>query len=176
MSGKTLRFFSVIGCAAALLPLAGCAMVTDLISPDFLSTLGIDPATVIRPPGAIVIAFQNSTSGVADFGATVASSLLTTTGDLQYVYARDVAANQTRTMVVDCPVGVVAPGAPLGGGAAAAIVVGGSVNATLAYAGAPLVEGVDFVCGDVIEIRVVETGIDAENLAVLLQVQVLAGR
>lgn len=175
MSGKTLRFFSVIACAAVLLPLAGCAIVTDMINPDFLTALGVDPDTVIASAGTIIIAFQNSTTGVADFGATVATSSSSTTDDLEYVYARDVAADETRTMVVDCPLATVVPGATISGTEAVAIVTGGNVDATVTYAGAELVEGVDFVCGDVIEIRIVETGTDAEDLAVELQVQVLPG-
>jgi len=176
MSGRMLRFSSAIGCAAVLLSLAGCAMATDLVNPSFLSTFGIDPATIIQSPGRVVIAFQNSTSGVADFGATVASSLSTTAQDIEYVYARDVAANETRTMVVECPAGVIIPGAPIGGAVLAASVVSDAAVAAVAYAGAPLIEGDDFFCGDVIEIRVVETGVDAATVVVELQVQVLAGR
>jgi hypothetical protein len=151
-------------------------MVADLINPEFLSILGLDPATVIRAQGSTIIAFQNSTTGVADFGATVAPSVNATTQDTQFIYSRDVASNETRTMVVTCPVGTIIPGAPLGGAVAVANVVGANIAATVTYEGAPLVEGVDFVCGDVIEIRIVETGADAANLAVVLQVQVLAGR
>ncbi|MBU0617817.1 MAG: hypothetical protein KKI02_08880 [Planctomycetes bacterium] len=169
MSGKMLRFSSAIGCAAVLLSLAGCAMATDLINPSFLSTLGIDPATIIRSQGRVVIAFQNSTSGVADFGAHVSSGLSATEQDSDVIYVEDVPANETRTMVVDCPAAVVTPlGSSVFGEVAGMVMV--------EYAGAPLVEGDDFFCGDVIEMRIVETGTGTADPVFDYRVQVLPGR
>ena len=183
MSGRLLRFSSAIGCATLLLSLAGCAMVTDLINPSFLSTLGVDPATVIRPQGRVVIAFQNSTVATVDFGATVASSLTALESSTDYVYARDVAPNETRTMVVDCPAPVIMPIAPIGGTMATAIGQGAEVEGStvedttfvVVYAGAALEEGRDYECGDVVEVRVLQTG-DVEELETSIRVQVLPGR
>jgi hypothetical protein len=185
MSGKVLRFFAVTGCAAVWLSLVGCAMVTDLISPNFLATLGIDPATVIQPQGRVIIAFQNSTIATTDFGATVASSVAALATDPVYVYARDVAPDETRMMVVECPVAAILPSAPIGGSELTAVGSGTrtsgqtteTVDFALAYQGAVLQEGLDFECGDVIEVRVVQTGGGTDTtIAVTLQVQVLAGR
>jgi hypothetical protein len=185
MSGRTFRMVVLLGCLVTVLPLLGCALFTDMLNPDFLSALGVDPATVIRPRGVVVIAFKNSTIATTDFGASVASSLATLETDPQYVYARDVGPNETRTMVVDCPVGVIAPSAPIEGNVATAVGEGTqtsgqtteAVTFSLVYMGSPLVAGSDFDCGDVVEVRVVQTGGGADGaIVVTLEVRVLAGR
>jgi len=147
-----------------LVPLTGCLLAADLVNPTVLSAVGLDPATIIPPQGRVLIAFQNSTQGVAAFAAVAYDSAL----DAILVSATDVAANETRTMVVDCPVGAVIP-----------LMAGTVVNDALAevvYAGAPLVAGTDFVCGDVIEVRLIQLGAAADAAAFEMQVQVLAGR
>jgi hypothetical protein len=184
MSGRMLWIVALVGGLAVLLPLLGCALATDMLNPDFVSALGFDPATVIRPGGAVVIAFENSTIATTDFGASVASSLALLETDPQYVYARDVGPNETRTMVVGCPVGVIAPSAPIGDSVATAVGAGSqtadqatqAVAFNLTYMGSPLLAGRDFVCGDVIEIRVIQTGEDATSATFAITVRVLAGR
>jgi hypothetical protein len=151
-------------------------MATDLMNPEFLASLGFDPDTIIRPQGRVVIAFQNSSSGVAEFGATLADSLNATEEEFDYVYASGVQPNETRTLVVECSVKVITPGAPFGGSSLAVIVTSEEAESTLAYGGDALEEGDDFLCGDVIEIRVIETATDAENTGIALQVQVLPGQ
>jgi len=84
------------------------------------------------------------------------------------VSATDVAGNDTRTMVVECPVGVVTP---LG---IVALVEDTAVELT--YAGAPLVSSTDFVCGDVIEMRLVQLAGVGGAVELGIEVRVLAGR
>ncbi len=168
MSSNSLRLLMLVVCLPLLMLPAGCVFVADLLNPGIVSAVGIDPATIIPPQGRVVIAFQNSTQYPADFFAVVSDDILDENADFFVVTGTDVAANDTRTMAVDCPVGDVLP-------ASAFIVVGDTV-VEVPYAGVPLRSGAEFVCGDVIEMRVVQTAVGADAAAFTIEVQILAGR
>jgi len=165
-----------------LVPASGCFVATDLLNPEFFSALGFDPATIIPPQGRLVIAFRNATSFPADFYAITWNDPTGAAADFELVFATGVEGGETRTMVVDCPVGAVLPGAAGQGTAAPAAVVYAVAETaasviSLTYEGSALLSGNDFVCGDVIEIRVAQTGEEATDAgAYSLQVQVLPGR
>jgi hypothetical protein len=164
MSGNSLRLFLLVACLPLLAPLMGCFFATDLLNPQVLSAVGFDPATIIPPQGRVVIAFQNSTEYPADFFAVVSDNILDETAPRSVISASNVAANETRTLVVDCPVGDVLPTAVL-------VDVDGAVT-QVDYAGAPLSSGSEFVCGDVIQMRVTQLAAGA----FAIEVQILPGR
>ena len=168
MSGRSLRFCLLVAGLPVLATLTGCVVAADLVSPAFLSSLGFDPGTVIPSQGRVVIAFRNATTYPAAFAAVVSDDARDATSNALTVSATDVAGNDTRTMVVECPVGVVTP---LG---IVALVEDTAVELT--YAGAPLVSSTDFVCGDVIEMRLVQLAGVGGAVELGIEVRVLAGR
>lgn len=168
MRGNTSRLFMLVAGLPLLAPLTGCFMATDLLNPGVLSAIGFDPETIIPPQGRVVIAFQNSTQGVALFAAAVSDDVRDVTSNVVMASATNVAANETRTMVVDCPVGIVTP-------ALFAVVLNDAIT-EVAYNGAPLAAGTDFVCGDVIEMRLVQVGDGAAADVFEIQIRVLPGR
>jgi hypothetical protein len=185
MTRSKLQILALAGCGLLLLPVLGCAFAADLINPDFLRQVGFDPATIVPPAGKVLVAFTNDTSASATFYAyyTEASleGVVLTGGNLTSL----VDAGTTRSEAVDCPFETTAPGR-LGGGAAdttAAIVNDPAGQVVVAYAGTPLVMGLDFVCGDLIEIQLIQTGAgtgqddgDAAQGQYDLRVQVHPGR
>jgi hypothetical protein len=169
MSGRTLWIVALLGCLVTVLPLLGCALFTDMLNPDFLSALGVDPATVISSQGRLVIAFDNATQfTLSECFVSIADAPDAPTEDFQTVSVRDIPANETRSRVLDCPVQVVLPGS--------ATVQQNGTETTVDYAGAPMLLGYDFLCGDVIEMRVVQSGEDAASADFAITVRVLAGR
>ena len=169
MSGRTLRIVALAGCLATALPLLGCALFTDMLNPDFLSSLGLDPATIISSQGRLVIAFDNATQfTLSECFVSVADAPDALTEDFLTVSARDIPANETRTRVLDCPVRVVVPGS-------ATVQQNGS-ETMVDYDGAMMLLGDDFLCGDVIEMRVVQSGEDPASADFAIMVRVLAGR
>ena len=169
MSGKTLRFFSLVGCLTLLSPLMGCAMAIDLVSPDFIATLGLDPATVIPSQGRIVIAFKNSTQfTIAECFVSIAVDNSTSAEDYIRISARDIAANETRTMLADCPVGIILPGS--------AVVQQDAGGPAVEYGGGAIMCGYDYLCGDVIQVEVVQSGDDTATAAFSIEVKVIPGQ
>lgn len=137
----------------ALFALTGCAFVTDLINPNFLTSLGIDPQVVIRSQGKIIIAFKNSTAATVAFMSAITSDdsqidadNILTNEDLDIWDVYNLAANETRTVVVDCPVYLVQP--------LTAVAIGTEGVTELTYEGFVLFEGDAYRCGDVIEMEV----------------------
>jgi len=167
MRRETQRLFVLIAGVALLLPMPGCFVATDLLNPGILSAVGVDPATVIPSQGRLLITYRNMTSGVAYFTSIVADDLAQAETDPTLVFATEVGASEMQTMVVDCPVGIMSP---IGAG-----VITDTAVAELTYGGSPLYSGEDYVCGDVIEVRLVETG-GTEGVQYSLEVRVLAGR
>ena len=167
MSGKSLRFVAFVIGLPLLLPLTACFMAVDLVNPAFVSALGVDPATVIPSQGRLVIAFNNATQyDVAAAVAAVSHKASPSASDFTTVAATDIPANETHTMVVDCPVQIVVPGGMT-------VLVDGAAADAL-YTGSPMLAGEDFRCGDVIEIQVVEVGASGGTFEI--RVRVLAGR
>lgn len=148
--------------------LAGCGVVGDLISPALLTNLGVD-ASLVGQPGRLVVAFSNRTTSSATFQvASIAGS--GTTGAKQS--ALNVPANAVAGISLDCPIAQVAPGTLAEEGivgADAVIVAGNAVD----YAGAVLQASVDYNCGDVIEVQLIQ-GTGDTDFSVL--VRVIPGR
>ncbi len=148
-------------CGLLLVPAGGCAVVSDVLSPNLLASLGIDPATVVAPQGVVIVAFNNQTQFPADFQAWEAKNAR----DLRQQsrnFVVHVEAGKQGNEVLDCPIGVISPGsldatfAPQ----AQAVTVwttsqGNTQSTQVAYAGQPLEVGTAFQCGDVIEITLV---------------------
>lgn len=137
-----------------LVALAGCGVVADLINPDFVTGFGLD-AGVVRPSqGIILVAFNNQTRSEAALLAFMSRNANDLTRDSRNILVV-VEPRQVRNEVLDCPVGVISPGS-LGADfsiSSAAALVGGT---EVTYDGPPVVSGVAFRCGDVVEIRLEE--------------------
>lgn len=169
-----MRTRLLLALVIAVTPMFGCAIAGDVFNSDLLGVFGLDPATVIPDPGRVVIAYHNATTGVASFSSAVSDDTLDPTSNAKSIISSNLLAGETRAMVVDCPVGVITPGAPATdfstGTTAAFVVTEAGELVEVAYNGFPLVSGNDFGCGDVIQVRVVES---AGEYA--LQVSILAG-
>lgn len=169
MSHSTLRFSLLVAGIGMLVPMLGCIVAADVLNPDFLSAVGLDPATVIPSEGRLLVAFQNSTQATADFRALLSEDFSSNAAEQTQVIAIGVAASETRTLVIDCPVGDFLPLEVL-------VVVSEGAATQVQFVGTPLRSGVDFRCGDVIEMSVVQFT-DAEgNVTYRIEAQVLPGR
>jgi len=175
MSMKTLRTTKYLAGAVLLASLLGCGLSTELFNPDFFSSLGIDAQSIARSPGRIVLAFRNYSNATIVFAsATYTDRSITQfaqneaefTASLRLADVQNVAANETRTLVLDCPVRVIVPGG--------ITAVTDESAADVTYQGSLLVVDEDYECGDVIEMGLVQTGDTADSLT--LQVRVLPGR
>jgi hypothetical protein len=159
-----------------LVPLAGCAVLSDLLAPGLPLQLGLDPATIIPQEGVVLVAYNNTTQSQATFYAFSAVNAQDLTAGSRN-FSAVVDAGKQQNEVVDCPVGVVAPGSldssfavqPL-----AAVVNGTSVD----YAGPVLTSGDTFVCGDMIEITLSSTGATTtgSQATYAISVRVVPGR
>lgn len=177
MSGRAHRFPLLVACLPLLVPLAGCFVVTDLVNPGVLSAIGLDPAVIIPSQGRLVIVFNNATQYAVtnmyalvadDVSAVVDGAITLGTDGVSEVSADEFAANETRMLILECPVAIVSPGG-------AALVIDGAVTLPT-YAGSLMVSGRDYRCGDVIEIRVTQVADVGTEGAFAIQVRVLAGR
>ena len=154
MDRRSRRFGLLAALLVAAVPLMGCAFAADLINPSFFASLGLDPATIVPPAGRVIVAFKNDTTGVAAFSAVVAltqeaaDGTSTNASDVTVLAADNVAAGETRTLVVDCPFFAIQP--------ADFVVVTSSGTATWSYQGFAIQYGEDFDCGDIVEISVVQ--------------------
>lgn len=145
---------TMLGLTAA----SGCALALDLVSPTILSGFGFDPDNVGGPPSKVIIAFTNDTDFPGTFVASVTDNVSAPDPTNTQLLSRDVEAGSTSSVVVECPVAAITPAA-FGDGAGAIVLVDDTGAATaIDFAGSALISGLDFVCGDVIEIRAVESG------------------
>jgi len=170
MPNNALRVLS-LGAAAALCCglAAGCVVAADALNPNFFSGLGVDPQAISGAPGRVVIALTNSTT----FPVQMSFIRLDQAG-IGSEETVEVEAGGTVGRSVECPAGTLAPGSLDDNGqatGAGAATVMGDMATELAYGGAPLASGVDFECGDVVEIDVQQNG-----AAFAIVVRVLAGR
>lgn len=170
-----IRFpLKTLALTVAAAGMSGCAVVSDLVNPDALTALGFDPATIVSTQGKSVIVFSNMSSTPAYFVATVSDDPANPVSEVEPLIVGLVDAGETRNSVLDCPIGVITPGNATAtftstGGAALVIVGEGLVE--IPYGGSGLRSGTDFLCGDLIEIRLTEAG-GAFNI----EVRVLPGR
>jgi hypothetical protein len=156
MSATRWRMLKCCVLTIGALALTGCAIVTDMINPEFLSSLGLNPEYINRGSGRIVLAFRNSTSNVVlSMGATTADDPYLSLDnvdlageDFNFWDVENLAAGETRTLVVDCPIYLVLP--------AAATVLAGEGAEQVEYTGVFLLNEEDYRCGDVIEIEVIQ--------------------
>lgn len=168
--------------ALAVAPLTGCLLAVDVFDPGLWTQLGIDPATIYRPPGTIIIAFNNQTQYAAEFRAFTLTDLNDITrGSRNLVTAVD--PNEVVNEVLDCPIGLISPG---GLAADFSIDVVGALVAVVSEEGAEMMtveydtpalslrSGESYSCGDVIEIRL-ESSISEGELVFLLQMSVIPG-
>lgn len=178
------RMIAKVACGLVMLPLMGCAIGTDLINPALLTQLGLDIATVIPQTGVTIVTFTNSTNRFASFFAVVADDADDLAAGIMELES-DVPAGVSRSEAVDCTFESVTFGqadfANFTANTAAAVVIGaagGAEAVTVAYLGAPLEMGSDFLCGDVIEAELIEiAGVGEEQGNVFaLRVRVVRGR
>lgn len=165
MRRTSLLRIAVLGLFA---PITGCAILTDAVNPDLLAGFGFDPETIVPSQGRIVVVYNNQTNFQVEFhsvsmdGTFGVGSEDTTT----------VEAQGTGNTVFECPVEALVPGQLTGAGGQGdifdrigAVVQNAAATTDVAYAGAVLLQGQDFSCGDVIEIRlnVIGGGGDQQN-------------
>lgn len=162
------------------LPAGGCSIATDLVSPGFLATLGFDPSSIIPPQGSVVVTFNNQTNLAADFFVAISDSTRDPTSNAKNLVGADVAANGVRNRVVECPIGVITPGEPAvdftTGTVAVQLTAADGTVTDVNYDGTPLVAGTHFVCGDVVEISVVQRVDAAGMVTFAIEIQVVPGR
>jgi hypothetical protein len=179
MSGNSLRFVFVLAGLTLLVPMGGCVFVTDLISPDAFAALGFDPATIIPSQGRTLVSFTNGTPYEAAFSVVVSPDPLPGSTRAM-VGALNVLSGNTRTLPYDCPdAGYISPGDlndDFSLSTTAITVIAGDALVELTYTGAGLEAGRDYVCGDVIEMRLLQVGdgVTADDFAI--QVRILPGR
>ncbi len=171
MKGFSRRMAVVVLSLAVCVPLTGCIFAADLISPEFLSTLGFDPETIVPATGRVIVAFKNDTTGLAGFSALITFSEQASAsgeGDVMTLTASDVEAGSTRTLVVDCPFVSVNP-------------LGFAVETTeglavITYAGNPVLYGEDFSCGDIVEISIAQVAQVDGTTGYEARVRIIPGR
>lgn len=156
------RFAGLFACAFLL---SGCSVVTDLVSPSLLNNLGVDPETVRPTPGSVVVTFNNTTTLTTTFLIGVSDDPRDATANLKAVTGAAVDGGATRNRVLDCPVGVVTPVSAVVDAPAQGDPTG------VDFAGAGLVYGRDFTCGDVIELKLSRGG-----AGLVLEARVIPGR
>ena len=170
---RTKIIFVLLLLGLAVLPAGGCAVVGDLLDPGLAVALGMDPATIKPQQGVVIVAFNNTTRYPAQFFAFESLDADDLTQSSRN-FSAEVAAGQVQNEVLDCPVGLIAPGS-LGDNFAydstAVVVTGPDFAEIKPYNGPPLLSGSSFSCGDLVEIRVSATGAGAgERFAVTVRV------
>jgi hypothetical protein len=160
---------------------AGCIVATDIINPAFLTGLGFDPQTVVPPQGRVVVTFQNATNFPATFASSFSRQPFGPDAVIELILAENVGADEERNAVIDCPVAVISPapdvdqfGDTQDGIAIAVATPAGVVE--VAYVGTPLEVGADYLCGDVVVIRLLQIGAAGGENDFRIQVEVLPGR
>lgn len=159
----------------------GCVIATDVINPAFLTGLGFDPQTVVPPQGKVVVTFQNTTAFNASFASAFSRDPFGPDAVIELLLAENVGPDEARNAVVDCPVAVISPAPDIDSfgevqdGVAIAVATAEGVVA-VAYLGSPLEIGRDYVCGDVIVIRLLQIGAAGGENDFRIQVERLPGR
>lgn len=168
---------SAVGATAAGLALSmgGCVVATDLLNTAFLTSLGLDAASIRPPTGTVIATFTNNTDFVVVFEAfesVDATDLSVNTRN----FTIQVEPGETKNEVLYCPIQVFSLGfvddafavTPTG-----ALVFTGQQGVEVEYAGAPLVSGLDFLCGDLIDVTLNQAGAggDQNNFAFTIRVR-----
>jgi hypothetical protein len=170
-----------IGCVLAggvvLLAVGACGLVSDALAPGLAQQIGLDPASIKPQQGTVIVAFNNTTRYPATFFAYQSADATDLTRSSRN-FSADIAAGKVGNEVLDCPVGLIAPGSldstfnPAGVAASLAGVAGSTVAlAEVAYFGNSVISGSSFSCGDVIEIRLSAGGTtEAPTFAITVRV------
>jgi len=162
----------------------GCTMIVDAFAPGLATNLGLDPATIKPTQGVVLVSFNNTTRFPTEFFAYEMGAQ--DSPNTWRSFSAEVAGGEVQNEVLDCPVEVISPGsvgadlsidttAAVGGGTATTGTGTETVTFTVAYEGPPLVSGRTFTCGDVIEIRLSQTG-TADQADFVVSVRVIPGR
>jgi hypothetical protein len=159
----------------------GCMIASDVINPAFLTGLGFDPQTVVPPQGRVVVTFQNATDFNASFASAFSRFPYGDDAVIEFMIAENVGPDEERNSVLDCPVAVISPAPDIDqfgevGVGVAAIVATAEGVVEVAYNGSPLLNNSDFVCGDVVVIRLLQTGAAGGENDFRFQVERLPGR
>lgn len=134
---------------------AGCFVISDVLNPSLAGQFGLaGPGD-----GAVVVVWTNDSDFPATFSVLWTNS---TSADslVRNQLSTAVPTGEVQNAVIDCPLGFLRPagvldtGEPTGDLASAAVAVNGT---TVTYTGATLVAGEDFSCGDVVEVRLIQT-------------------
>jgi len=131
-------------------------LAADLINPDFLRQVGFDPATIVPPSGKVVVVFRNDTDQTATMYAYWSENVDRITGGEMTAI---VPPGEIMSDAVDCPVAMIGPGQvdeDFSVNSTAAFVGDAGQQTEVTYQGMALISGVDFVCGDLIEIRLIQ--------------------
>lgn len=180
MRNRVLRLATLAACLSSLVVLTGCPIGLDVVNPDFLAQLGV-PSTSTGNAGKLLIAYTNNSQSVATFYSTSVWSQSSGESGTRLPSVLDVAPGENWTIVEDCPVDFVVPGQSDSGLA----VSGASVEIlnpdrtvlfTLTFSGAALESGDDYLCGDVIEMELVQIGTGEAVEDFVLRVRVRPGR
>jgi hypothetical protein len=159
----------------------GCVVATDVINPAFLTGLGFDPQTVKPPQGKVVVTFSNTTTFNASFASAFSRTAFGPDAVIELLQADNVGPGEARNSVIDCPVAVISPAPDVNNlgevqdGVAVAVAATAGVVA-VAYLGSPLELNRDYVCGDVVVIRLLQTGTAGGANDFRIQVERLPGR
>ena len=162
MSRRTIRVLGLLALLPIGVALPGCTVASDLLSPDLLSSLGFNPATVSPPAGFVVVVFENNTDQTVEFHLYVAQDATDLTagiGNLDIpVFPGDLSSTPIRCPIALLSLGKVGDDFMADTIGATVLTAGGQQGGNqteLNYMGSPLIAGagLDFECGDLIEIE-----------------------
>lgn len=143
----------------------GCAVGTDLVNPGLFSSLGLDPSVLTGAGGTVIVLLENQTDLNAEMSFIWSNQAGDTVGT--ELVAGNVEANDSINQVLTCPVTLVLP--------AGANVIGADGSETAVdYAASGLTE-VDFDCGDLIRIQLIQAVLDDGTFGFGIRVIVAPG-
>lgn len=156
MTRTCVRMIRSLLVGLVMLPVFGCEIVTDLFNPALVRQLGIGGSQ-----GVTIVAFNNETQYPATMYAYFSTSAADLTSGAKN-FSAQVAGGEVVNEVLECPVGRIGPGelsdAEGGVNTRAATVTTDAGRVDVLFEG-PAVVSPAISCGDVVEIRLIETGI-----------------
>lgn len=162
MSRRTIRVLGLLALLPIGVALPGCTVASDLLSPDLLSSLGFNPATISPPAGFVVVVFENNTDQAVEFHLYVAQDATDLTAGIDNlgvtVFPGDLSSTPIRCPIALISLGEVDDNFMADTVGATILMAGGQQGGNqteLNYMGSPLIAGagLDFECGDLIEIE-----------------------
>lgn len=160
MSRRTIRVLGFLALLPIGVALPGCTVASDVLSPDLLSSLGFNPATVSPPPGFVVVVLENNTDQRVEFHLYVAQDATDLTAGVDEIgITRNPGGMASKPL--RCPMALISLGeinddftaTTVGATILNAAGQQGGNETELEYMGSPLIAGLDFECGDLIEIE-----------------------